>query len=314
MSDQSRSRHVLELAKELLDDIELSRAAPESLILKGSRLARWIGSDEIRGWLKLEMSGYYSDAPYSVKYMGITGRWTNVEKKLGHWGPLAQIEAAILAEKAKLSSLRTPDSSSNVALLAVRSVTEAMTASANYIAALSGIKSRVLARLHTFAAEVYYKKAFEGLAESIFERYKADVDALIGEHCGDVLEKIPLVMDRLVDGDTESISQALTTCRRIIDSFADSIYPPTDQTIEMGGNTVSLDASKHQNRINAFVQERVTSTSRRQRIRRNLEALYGRVSHAVHNDGTAEEARALFLNTYLFLGEILHLKNPDPPQ
>ncbi|KCV45596.1 hypothetical protein L506_0498 [Bordetella bronchiseptica GA96-01] len=37
--------------------------------------------------------------------------------------------------------------------------------------------------------------------------------------------------------------------------------------------------------------------------------LFDRVSSGVHKDISSEEARALFLNTYLFLGEILHLDN-----
>ncbi len=78
MNDQSRSKHILELAKELLDDIELSRTSAESLILKASRLARWVGSDEIRYWLKFEMSGYNSTDKISLKYMDITGRPINL--------------------------------------------------------------------------------------------------------------------------------------------------------------------------------------------------------------------------------------------
>lgn len=308
MTTQSRSDHILQLARELLDDIELSRTSAESLILKASRLARWVGSDETRYWLKLEMGGYNSTDEVSLRYMGITGRWTDFEKKLGYWGPLAQQEALILAERAKLGSMRTPDSSSDYANIAIANVTNAMTASANLISRLSGIKSKVLGRLHTFVSDVYYEKEFDSLAESIFERYKRDVDSLVSEHCGDVLEKIPSVMDRLANGEQESISQALTTCRRIIESFADSIFPPSDKTLEIGGNTLKLDASKHQNRINAYIHERITSQSRRQRLRQNLANLFDRVSSGVHDDTTAEEARSLFLNTYLFIGEILHIR------
>lgn len=308
MSGQSRSEHILELARELLDDIELSRTSAESLVLKASRLARWVGSDEIRYWLKLEMGGYNSTNETSRKYMSITGRWTDIEKNLGYWGPLAQQEAAIAAEKAKLAALRTPDSSGEWASIAIANVTNAMNQTANNISRLSAIKSRVLAQLHSFVSEVYYEKEFDSLSESIFERYKSAVDTLIAESCGEVLEKIPSVMSRLSDGDEESISQALVTCRRIIEAFADSILPPTDQTIEIGGNTLKLDASKHQNRINAYVHQHIQSQSRKQKIRQNLSNLFDRVSTGVHSDVTAEEAHSLFLNVYLFLGEILHIR------
>lgn len=305
--EQSRSEHILELAKELLDDIELSKLSAESLLLKASRLARWVGSEEIKYWINLEMKGYNSSNDISLKYMGITGRWTDREEGKGYWGPLAQHEAALEAQNIKLRSLSTPDTSGDWAFRVMQMHQQQMASTTNYISTLSGIKSRVLAHLHNFVSEVYYEKEFDSLSESIFERYKSDVDTLISEHCGDVLQQIPSVMSRLAEGDSESISQALSTARRIIDSFADSIFPPTEETINMGGNEVTLGANKHQNRINAFVHQRVDSKSRKTKIRQNLSNLYDRVSTGVHNDVTAEEARSLFLNTYLLLGEVLHI-------
>lgn len=311
MVDQSRSEHILELAKELLDDIELSRTSAESLILKASRLARWVGSEEIRYWLKLEMQGYNSSSQVSLRYMGVTGRWVDREKQRGYWGPLAQQEAAIIAEQAKLNAMRIPDTAGDMAFVATKKVTDEMTSSASYISALSGIKSRVLAKLHEFVSEIYYEKQFDSLSESIFERYKSDVDSLIGDSCGQVIEQIPSVMSRLAEGDQEAISQSLNTCRRVIDSFADNIFPPSEETIEIGGNQLSLAANRHQNRINAYIHQRIDSDTRKKRFRQNLSNLYDRVSTGVHKEVTVEEARALFLNTYLLIGEILHLPNND---
>ena len=85
MANQSRSEHILDLAKELLDDIELSRCNAEALLLKTSRLARWVGSDEIKAWLKFELQGYNSSNDISLKYMGLTGRWTDRENNKGYW-------------------------------------------------------------------------------------------------------------------------------------------------------------------------------------------------------------------------------------
>jgi hypothetical protein len=79
----------------------------------------------------------------------------------------------------------------------------------------------------------------------------------------------------------------------------------------MGGNEVSLAANRHQNRINAFVYQRIKSKSRITKIRQTLSNLYDRVSTGVHNDVTAEEAKALFLNTYLLLGEVLHIADEN---
>lgn len=307
MTEESRSKHIAELAKELLDDIELNRMSAEHLLLKATRLARWMGSEETQQWLRLEMIGYNSTDDISVKYMSLTGRWVDRAKGIGYWGPLAQQEAAIGAEKAKLASMRTPDAGGEWANLAITNVTTAMTQTANIISTLSAIKSRVLARLHQFVSEVYYSLAFEGLSESIFERYKRDVDVLIAESCGNVLDQIPAVIDRLAEAQPEAVSQALTTCRRIIESFADSIFPATEETIEIGGSILNLGADKHQNRINAYIHRHTDSQTRKKRLRQNLANLFDRVSTGVHADVTLEEARALFLNTYLLLGEVLHI-------
>jgi hypothetical protein len=118
---------------------------------------------------------------------------------------------------------------------------------------------------------------------------------LIATRAGEVLSQIPAAINRLSEGDKEGVSQALTTCRRILETFADF------------GNTLKLDASKHQNRINAYIAQRTESSSRRQRLRQNLSNLFDRVSTGVHNDVTPEEAFSLFLNTYLFLGEVLQV-------
>jgi hypothetical protein len=304
---QSRSEHILELAKELLDDIELGRLSAEALLLKSSRLARWVGSDEVKHWIDFEMKGYNSTDPTSLKYMGITGRWINKDEGKGYWGPLAQHESAIEAENIKLRSMTTPNTGGDFGFRVMQMYQQQLSSTTSYISKLSGIKSRVFAHLHSFVTDVYYEKEFDSLSESIFEKYKSDIDTLIAAHAGEVLEQIPSVMSRLSENDPESISQALTTVRRIIDSFADSIFPPTDETMSMGGNEVTLGASKHQNRINAFVHQKTESKSRKTKLRQNLSNLYDRVSTGVHKDVTAEEARSLFLNTYLLLGEVLHI-------
>lgn len=312
MTTESESDHVLTLSRELLDDIELQRLEADKLLLKCSRLARLAGTDEIKQWIKLEMEGYGSSRDLSDLYMSRTGRWTKFEERQGYWGPLAQIEENIRVQKQRIDVSKVESLSGDGLIGAMKMNRDAQQALANSISSLVAIRSRVLNMLHTFVVNVYYEREFAKVAESTFEGYKKDVDALIASHAGSVLEKLPSVIARLREGSEEAISQALTTCRRIIDSFADAIYPPRAGTYSLGGNDLGLDASKHQNRINVYVAERTESKSRRIRLRQNLANLYDRVSTGVHTDVTAEEAFSLFLNVYLFLGEVLHLGEVKP--
>jgi hypothetical protein len=50
------STHRLALARELLDDVELGRVTPETLLLKASRVLEAVHEQ----WLTLELSGYPS--------------------------------------------------------------------------------------------------------------------------------------------------------------------------------------------------------------------------------------------------------------
>jgi len=74
--DRNKSQHILSLAKELLDDIELSRLPAEALLLKVSRLARFVGASETQQWLEYELAGYNSSDPIALEYMSRNGRWT----------------------------------------------------------------------------------------------------------------------------------------------------------------------------------------------------------------------------------------------
>lgn len=303
-----RSEHELELAKEVLDDIELSRLNAEALFLKAARLARLCGTEEFKKWVGYEISGYNSDDNISVKYMTKTSRWTNREEKKGYRVPISQIEAVINSQTMKLNTLSTPNISGvSAAVIIMKSHHAIVNTVSNSISTYTGIKSRALGVLHDFVSAIYYEKELDHLAESIFERYKNDIDILISDLCEDVLQQIPSVVNRLAEGDEESVSQALTTVRRIIDSFADAIFPPTDETYDIGGEALSLGTSRHLNRLNAYVHQRIESKGRKDKIRQNLKNLYARVSTGVHADVSVEEAQSLFLNCYLLLGEILHI-------
>lgn len=307
-----KAQHELELAKELLEDIEFSHLEIESLFFKAARLARLCGSEEFIKWIGFEIKGYNSKDPVAIKYMTKTGRWTDRENNKGYWIPLSQIESTFKSQTLKLNAATTPNISGvNAAIQIMKDHYKFVNNVSNSLPRFAGIRSKALGILHEFISEIYYEKELGYLAESIFDKYKQDVDTLISSMCAEVLQQIPSVVNRLSEGDDESISQALTTVRRIIDSFADAIYPPSENTYNIGGNELSLGPNRHLNRLNVYVHMRTESKGRRDKIRQNLQNLYARVSAGVHADVTTEEAQSLFLNCYLILGEMLHLGELD---
>ncbi|MCJ7811976.1 hypothetical protein MUP95_01480, partial [bacterium] len=318
------SKHRIDLAKELLDDIELVRLKLNELLLKTSRLARLMNDEEIQKWLKFELNGYKSDDPIALKYMDKIKRWTDKKTGYGYWISLSEVDSYILSMSTELNQLNVPNvnfsvSSSNEyeivtgfaganiskATQPVQNVLDKMNKLTSNIATLSGIKSRVIGLLHDFITRVYYELQFSSLSETIFENFKHTVDTKLSEIDNEISSKIPAIYNSLTSGDKESISHALTTCRRIINSFADAIYHPTE---EKGPEGEDLNAKAYLNRINLYIVKNSSSKSRCQRIKKTLREIHERVCAGVHSDVSIDEAKALFLHTYLILGEISLLK------
>jgi len=323
----SVSAHKLALAQELLDDIELGRLPLENLLLKTTKLARLIGDQEARKWLEYELSGFVSDDPVSLKYMLLTGRWLDQANNQGYWHSLAQIDARITMNKLQIQQLQVPNivfvpsrSSApeefseylehfkKAATSPINQVLEHLQTLNAEVARLSGIRAKILARLHAFISKAYYELAFGNLQEAIFERQRKLVDAQLAESCGSILEELPAIYDRLIHGAPEAISQALSICHRLMNAFADSIYPPTNETINIGGIELQLTSEHPLNRIQAFIQKSCESASRRHGLQRSFSDLYDRVSTGVGGEMTPDEARFLFLQTYILLGEVLSLQ------
>ncbi len=184
---------------------------------------------------------------------------------------------------------------------------------AGEIGSLSGIRSRVIAHIHSFICETYYKLAFSGAAESIFEQHQVAIDNLLSVSAPEVLEKIPSISDRLAAGDVEAISHAMSSCRRMIDALADAVYPPSDKPENIGGHEIPVTKDKYLNRIYVALWKRCASESRRKRLNQSLHRINEKASSGTHDDISAGEARALFLSTYLVLGEILEATTQTKP-
>jgi hypothetical protein len=162
-------------------------------------------------------------------------------------------------------------------------------------------------QLHLFATRVLAEAQFSETSKSIFDRFQTGVDSALATHAASAFEKLPYVFERLGRQEPEAISHALTSCRRIVDAFADAVFPPRPDPVVIDGQALDCSAARTKNRIRAYVAGKIRSSSRRERINKNLGALYDRVSAGVHSDVTFGEAQALVLNTYMLLGEIVSL-------
>lgn len=303
----TRQSEALKLAEELLADIELNRIGTEQLLFKGMRLARLMSDDLMQEWLNYELRGYDPSSPLWTELMNLTGRWSDETKTTAHAVSLPRLQAMLSAEREKVAAMKSYNLSGDMILPAQNERFRQLNASTITISTVSAIIYGVLATLYEFVTRTYHELLFSEIQSDLFASVQDEIDSRIAPLTAKALDKIESVKERLKTGNTEAISHAMTTCRRLIDATADAIYPANDSLVKVDEHDLSVATDKTLNRLNAYAFERGATKGRRDRIRRSLADIYSRVCKGVHDDVTPAEARFIFIQTYLILGEIILL-------
>lgn len=301
-----RQDEALRVAEELLADIELKRLKASEIVLKASRVARLVGYAELSEFLAAERNGYTGSEAKWIKRAGRSS-----EDHDGKFFPqsIAKVEAGLEAAQQAITALHGGGNYSGEHIMgASRHHDTLITQHARTAGMWAGIAGQVVVAIYDMVAEIYHELLFSELQASLFAETQSMVDGALAGAGGSALEKIERVSDRLRDGDPESVSQGLTTCRRLIDSVADHVFPAQAEPYAMGEEaTLAVGAQNVLNRLQAYTHQRGIAQGRRDRLRRTLKDLYGRCSAGTHADVTVDEARFVFLQTYVALGEILTL-------
>ncbi len=177
------------------------------------------------------------------------------------------------------------------------------------------ILGRVRTRLVRFLAETESALEFGKAATDAFERVRNVVDGLLTQIAPDALAKFKAANERAAAGDPEAGSQALASCRRILVSLADSLYPATNQIIK-GGDGIErvMSADKYRNRLWQFINGKVPHGGSRRLMQATLGEIGDRLdildhiaSKGVHGDVTAAEVDQCVVQVYMLAGDLLRL-------
>jgi hypothetical protein len=294
------------LAATLLADVEADRLPIELPVTKALTLAKAFPDDEAIEWLSYEIAGYDVGTPVGKNYAILTCRWDGTSDR-GFFGSASSLANSVATMSQSLEVHKQLQPSGQHAIPQQFEKAKQVHSWATAMAPLEKVISNIKAQLHLFASRTLVKAQFSETSKSVFDRYQSVVDKELASKAAGAFQKLPYVFERLQNGEAEAVSHALTSCRRIIDSFSDAIFPARNEPVLIDGQELDCGASKTKNRIRAFMATRITSGSRRDRINKNLGALYDRVSAGVHAEVTVDEAQALVLNTYLLLGELASL-------
>jgi hypothetical protein len=329
----SRLTEARSVANDLLQKMETAELPIERHLLQAKRLARLIRDSDAQTWLELEISGYKEGFDprtlgNCLRYAQASGRISKEEKY--YLTSLPRLEAACAAGRQRIESA-TPKATSGTAenYLVAAATTRMLN---DQIAALNAVKEAYLknvelfsslkAVIHSYVTDTLIAIEFGDVAESIFDALRQDVDTFVRSHCPQAAEKLLAIAERITEGTAEAYAEALTSCRRLLMTVADSVFPPSDNDwVDGSGKHHKVGADNYKNRLVAFIETRLKSDSSLAILENELEHLcsrldtvYDKVCKGVHADVSVEEARLAIIEGYIFIGEIARLQKSTGQQ
>jgi hypothetical protein len=323
----------LALSEDALADIELSRIPLASVALKASRLARLLNDFEAQQMFRAEAGGYPSGPagvdPQTWHLAELAGRTyeaiddkTKQAKTVAFVESIGQLESDVEGAKIGLEAAKDPNVSLASAnphqvLSAPRgNMYERAALHRNHTTASQRLASR-RALIHEYVSRRYYELKFSGAAQNVFSAVREAVDGSIGETVPGAVQQLASVLDNLRSQNPEDWSNAVHSCRRILQNLADAVFPAQDEKRTLGdGHSVNLGPDNYINRLVCYAEDNSDSARFHDLVGSHLKFLGDRldaVFHAAQKGSHAavshDEANRYVIYTYMLVGDILALRS-----
>jgi len=169
-------------------------------------------------------------------------------------------------------------------------------------------------KAHELASQLYNQLKFSDTVSNCFDIMKNSVDDKLLDLNPVIAEQLMLAFKSVSSNKEEEWSQALTTCRRLLEGLADQLYPASDA--KTSGRT--LGQTQYVNRIWAFMDSAIESNSNKELAKAHVDFLgswlekINKLMHkGVHAElGQLEATKAVF-HTYLIIADILEYLGED---
>lgn len=169
-------------------------------------------------------------------------------------------------------------------------------------------------KAHQLASTLFNQLKFSGTVSSCFDLLKNEIDDKLLDLDPVLAEQLMLAFKSVSSAKEEEWSQALTTCRRLLEGLADQLHPASDKKI----NGRVLGQSQYVNRIWAFMDTAIESDSNKALAKTHvdflgswLEKINKLANKGVHAElGQLEATKAVF-HTYLVVADILEHLGDD---
>jgi len=325
----------LDLSEVILKNIELSETSLSNIALKASRLARLLNDFDFQKIMGYEVSGYPPTpegvAPDIWKLAKLSNRvyqqkdLTSKVKEYAYLESIGNLEEELNSIKIALEAARDPNisiSSSNPYQFVTTPDGNKLerTALRTRLVTISKQLSERKAFIYNYCLRKHYELKFSGVASDNFSRIRKRVDSSIGDLVPDAVQKFSAIYENLNSDNPEDWSNAVHSCRRILQDLSDAVFPPSDKDriiTEKGKQKhIKLGPKNYINRIICFVDDHKESKrfadlvgSHLKFLGDRLDALFKAGQKGSHKTiMSREEADRYVVYTYLLVGDILTLK------
>ena len=177
------------------------------------------------------------------------------------------------------------------------------------------ILSKIQSRIHDFLSQTEKQLIFGQIHSDIFEKNRSYVDLKLGELCPDALTKFVSAQKRIKEDDPESWAQSLTTCRRLLKTLADSLYPALEEPVAgIDGKKRKLTEDKYITRLWQYVFEKSKGSTSGKLLEsivndlgNRIDKIYELTNKGVHAEVSEFEVNQCVIQTYLIAGDLLRL-------
>lgn len=317
---------IIELSDEILTDFELDRIPFQQILMKCSRLSRLIGDTEFGNLIEMELSGYKYDnngilTKESWSCGKMVGRTFYEKDKNGKSQqymravPVAKMEAVIKNYDTNILAAKDVDisisSHSSINPYVHGNAAERRSIKDTYdlfVPLLASIKGNI----YNYVVNINYRYKFEEKIVTIFEKQQKITNEKLLDICPDFSKQLISVYDNIESGNDEDWANAVHTCRRILKSVADKLYPPVDNQPKT--DKIKLGEENYINRLIAYIDKNMTSKSSKKIVGKSLEyigqyidSVYESSNKGTHDKVTKEEAERTIIYTYMLLSDILSI-------
>ena len=326
----------LKLSAEILRNVEMNEIPLPEIALKTIRLARLLNDLDFEKTMRLELSGYPTEngvVPLGPWRLGVAAGRGYQDKDGSERIFLESIDAILIQVKADQATLDNaitaastvrahptqPSWKSGFAL--DDKTVEMWKAQASRDSLLKNTDKLASRRslIYDYALSQHFELKFSSIASDVFARVRERADQKLAAVVPDAVMRFTAVHDNLRSQSSEDWSNAVHSCRRILEDLADAVFPASDEEriVEANGKKlqVKLGKAHYINRIMAFIQDHTSSRtfehivgSHLSFMGERLDAVFQAAQKGSHATILSrEEADRFVVYTYLLVGDILSL-------